>query len=264
MLVYILPILFAVLIWWSSTGLILYLNRLPRNTFPWTMGVFTVFLIFAVAYLHISKNELSVLSAYGAFFSAIIIWAWQEVAFLLGYITGSHRLVCPTEIKGRRKLFLAFYAVAYHELTLFALGIIVLAATWNGSNLTAVWIYFSLWIMRQSAKLNIFLGARNLSKNFLPEHLHYIGSYFSSKTMNALFPVSIVLGTYLTAISWQMAFAQSNTPFEIASHTFVAALLTLGMLEHWLMMLPVSPEPLWRWILRKPQRAAWKPAHIAK
>ena len=33
--------------------------------------------------------------------------------------------------------------------------------------------------MRQSAKLNVFLGVRNLSEEFLPQHLHYLQSYFT-------------------------------------------------------------------------------------
>ncbi len=31
-----------------------------------------------------------------------------------------------------------------------------------------------LWAMRQSAKLNLFLGVRNLSDELLPPHLRYL------------------------------------------------------------------------------------------
>ena len=34
---YALPILYALFVWWFSTGLILYLDRLPRHTFRWSM-----------------------------------------------------------------------------------------------------------------------------------------------------------------------------------------------------------------------------------
>ena len=32
--------------------------------------------------------------------------------------------------------------------------------------------------MRQSAKLNLFLGVRNLGVEFLPQHLRYLQSFF--------------------------------------------------------------------------------------
>jgi putative photosynthetic complex assembly protein 2 len=33
-----------------------------------------------------------------------------------------------------------------------------------------------LWVMRISAKLNLFLGVRNLSEELLPPHLAYLGA----------------------------------------------------------------------------------------
>jgi putative photosynthetic complex assembly protein 2 len=32
-----LPALYALFLWWLSTGVILYLDRLPRRTFRWSM-----------------------------------------------------------------------------------------------------------------------------------------------------------------------------------------------------------------------------------
>jgi len=34
---YLLPVLFTIFIWWFSTGAILWLGRLPRASFRWTM-----------------------------------------------------------------------------------------------------------------------------------------------------------------------------------------------------------------------------------
>ena len=38
------PALYTLLLWWFSTGVILYLNGLPRATHKWTMGAATVLL----------------------------------------------------------------------------------------------------------------------------------------------------------------------------------------------------------------------------
>ncbi len=71
----------------------------------------------------------------------------------------------------------------------------VAAVTWGGVNQTGMWTFLVLWIMRQSAKLNIFLGARNLNESFLPAHLKYLQTYFTRKAMNPLFPFSVLLSS---------------------------------------------------------------------
>jgi putative photosynthetic complex assembly protein 2 len=258
------PFLFTLLVWWFSTGVILYLDRLPRTTFKWTMSVFAGLLILAVWVLHQTKNDTTLLSAYAAFSSGLIVWAWQEVAFLLGYITGSRRQPCPPNAIGMTRFKLALSTVNHHELVLTVLLLLVFAITWQGENLTGLWTFLSLWLMRQSAKLNIYLGARNLSEAFLPAHLEYLHTYFSRKSMNPLFPVSVVTATAMATVLWGSALHQAATPFEAASLTFVATLLSLGVLEHWMMMLPIAPESLWRWAMRKPPENTWKPAPIAK
>ena len=48
------------------------------------------------------------------------------------------------------------------------------ALTRDGANQVGLWTFVILWAMRQSAKLNVFLGVRNLSEEFLPEHLRYL------------------------------------------------------------------------------------------
>ena len=40
-----LPALHGLLIWWFSTGLILFLDGLPKRTFRWSMAAATVLLI---------------------------------------------------------------------------------------------------------------------------------------------------------------------------------------------------------------------------
>jgi putative photosynthetic complex assembly protein 2 len=258
------PFLFTLLVWWLSTGVILYLDGLPRTTFKWTMGAFTALLIIGFWGLLQTKNDDTVAGAYAAFVCALLIWAWQEVAFLLGYITGSRRTPCIATAAGLARFRAAFGTVNHHEVALVVLGLAIFAMTWHGENATGLWTFLSLWLMRQSAKLNVYLGVRNLSEAFLPPHLDYLKTYFSRKSMNPLFPVSIVLATALATVLWTSAVHSAATTFDSVSLTFVATLLSLGVLEHWLMMLPVAPESLWRWAMRKPEETGWKPAHIAK
>ena len=105
-----------------------------------------------------------------SFVCALLIWAWQEIAFLLGVVTGPRRSDCPHDARGWRRAALAFETVAHHELALLVLGAGVVAVTWQQPNRNGLWTFAILWAMRQSAKLNVFLGVRNFSEEFLPPH----------------------------------------------------------------------------------------------
>ncbi len=253
MSLYLLPVVFTLFLWWFSTGVILYLDGLPPRTFKWTFLSATGILLLALYGLIASRNDTSVAGAYCSFTSALMVWAWQEVAFLLGYITGPRRTPCPADSTGPRRFIQAFEAVAHHELALLLLAATVFMLTRNGDNQTGWWTYLVLWTMRQSAKLNVFLGVRNLNEGFLPPHLRYLESYFRRQPMNLLFPVSVTLATGLAALLWQAGMKVGSPAGQITSLTFVATLLSLAILEHWFMVLPLPFEALWNWGLRSRQ-----------
>ncbi len=244
-----LPVLFTLFVWWFSTGVILYLDGLPRRTFRWTMLAFTAVLALALGGLAASSAVASEASAYCAFTCGVLVWAWQEVAFLLGYVTGPRRTACPPGAAGWRRARFALQAVLHHELALIVLALAVLATTWGGVNQTGLWTYLILWTMRQSAKLNVFLGVRNLNEGFLPEHLKYLQSYFTRRPINALFPVSVTVSTMLAVALWQAALGAIG-PFDITALSLCAGLLSLAVLEHWFLVLPLPFEALWNWGLR--------------
>jgi putative photosynthetic complex assembly protein 2 len=258
MSVYLLPIAYTLFVWWFSTGAILYLNGLPRWTHPWTMLFATVLLGVALVGLGATRDDIRVTGAYLAFTCALLVWAWQEIAFLLGYVTGPRRTPCPDGSTGWRRAGFALQTLLHHELALIVLGFAVVAITWGGANPTGVAAFMIFWVMRQSAKLNVFLGVRNLSEDFLPLHLKYLQTYFRRAPMNALFPVSVVASSWLAVLLWQAAAARGVSAFQATTLTFSGTLLSLGVLEHWFMVLPLPSQALWHWGLRS--RATGPPA----
>jgi len=102
--------------------------------------------------------------------------------------------------------------------------------------------------MRASAKLNLFLGVRNLGLEFLPGHLSYLRHYFRQAAMNPLFPISVSLSTGL--VVWLLQSATLLPGPASTGLVLVATILALGVLEHWMLVLPLSPSTLWRWALR--------------
>ena len=244
------PLVYAVFLWWFSTGLILYLDGLPRYTFKFTMGSATAICALGLFGLAVSSAHTTEGAAYCAFTCALLVWAWQEIAFLLGWVTGPRRTACPPDLRGMAKAKAALQTVLHHEVALLLLGGAVLAVTWNQPNRTGWWTFAVLWAMRQSAKINVFLGVRNLSDSFLPPHLEYLSSYFSRRAMNPMLPVSVVGASLVLASGLQPLLGNSAEPFEIASRSLVGSLLGLAIVEHVFLVLPLRIEGLWKWALR--------------
>jgi putative photosynthetic complex assembly protein 2 len=140
------------------------------------------------------------------------------------------------------------------------LAVAVLACVGPGANRVGVWTYCVLWAMRQSAKINVFLGVRNLGESFLPDHLAYLKTYFQRKPMNVLFPLSVTVATTAAvAVWWRLLDGGVAGGFETAALALTGTLLALGALEHWLLVLPLPTEALWRWGLRSHQAVAPEP-----
>jgi len=255
-----LPVLYTLFAWWFSTGVILYLDGLPPRTFPFTLQCATVLLGAALWALVHTRNDTSVAGAYCAFTCALLVWAWQEIAFLLGVVTGPRRSACPQGATGWRRTGYAIQAVLYHELALIVLAIAVVACVGPGANRVGLWTFMTLWVMRQSAKINIFLGVRNLGENFLPPHIAYLKTYFRRAPMNVLFPFSVTLATGAAILVWMHLFSGVPGPFETAGIALVGTMLALGALEHWLLVLPLPTEALWRWGMRSHVASATAPA----
>lgn len=253
-----LPVAFVLLLWWASTGVILYLNRLPRWTHAWSLGSATLLLAMALGALVVTRDDTRVSGAYLAFAAALVVWGWAELAFLLGHVTGPRRSPCPPHARGWRRVRLALQAVLYHEFALLALGGAALWAVGGGANRTAVWTFVALWALRLSAKLNLFLGVRNTGQEFLPPHLRYLASYFRVRAMNPLLPLSLLLSAIATAAVWQSALAAGASPHDTAVLALLGTLLALGVLEHVFLALPLPTHRLWQWSLAA--RAAGKSA----
>jgi len=78
------PVAYVLFAWWFSTGVILYLVGLPRASHKWTMAATTLMLAIALMAIARSAQDAGHAAAYVGFTGALVVWAWQEVAFLLG------------------------------------------------------------------------------------------------------------------------------------------------------------------------------------
>ena len=241
----------AAFIWWFATGALLLIDRRAERTFARSMTCATLLLPLVLLWMHLSAGGTGAGAAYAGFGAAILFWAWLELSFLLGYITGPRRHACASGCSGPRHFVHAAQAVIHHELALLAGGLLVAACTAQAPNRTALHAYLILFGMRLSAKLNLFLGVPNVGERFLPPHLRYLESFFRRRAMNALMPFSLLAGSVLTVLLTRAQLASTDA-FHAASYGLLASLAGLGVLEHALMVLPLRGERLWQRLLGAP------------
>ena len=246
MLVYGLPVLFVLFTWWFLTGAVLYVVGLPRTTVRWTMGAATLVAVAALAVLWQTSGDTSPGAAYAAFLSALLVWGWHEISFLTGLVTGPRTTESPRMLGGRAGLWPAIETLLYHELAILLTALGLFAMLWGSPNETGLWTFVILWVMRISAKLNVYLGVPNLTEEFLPPRLTYLKTYFCRRSMNLLFPVSVTLSTVGTFMLISEAGTAAGV-FDKTAFAFLATLMALALIEHWFLVVPLPSAALWSW-----------------
>jgi putative photosynthetic complex assembly protein 2 len=247
---YLIPPVYAAFVWWFSTGAVLLLVGRSGRVDLLRMGCAASLLIASLCGLALTTNDTSIVGAYTAFTSTILLWGAQEIAFLAGWVTGPRPQRCPAGATGLRRFGLALQAILYHELTLLTCGAAILVLTWNGANQIGLWTFVALWVLRQSAKINLFLGVPVTNDELMPSAVRFLRSYFARKSVSVFFPVSVTLATAVLIIMIQRIVEVAATPFDVVGLTLVSTLFALGVVEHWFMLLPMPAMKLWGWGMR--------------
>ena len=243
---------FAIFVWWFATGAVFVMAR-RGEAHEWRVAAAaTVLGLAALAGLYISARMDTVAGAYIAFGSAVVVWGWHEVMFLLGFIAGPRRFCATKGLSGGARFREAFATVRDHELAIAATALLVMALTTGASNTVGLWTFAVLWIMRISAKLSIYLGARHSFSEMMPTRQAYLTTYFRTDRTTPLLPVMIVLA--LGVFVWLcMAGATLAAP-QAVGVALIATLLGLAIIEHIFLLLPVPDSILWLWAAPNDER----------
>lgn len=249
-LYHIIPALCALFVWWFGTGAVFFLNSLPRDTHRWSLLLSTLAAVAALYGIHAVADSTSLVAAYVGFLCAVVLWGWQELCFLLGYVTGPRRGECPKGARRWQRFRYATEALLYHELAILMTGAVIAVISWEGPNHIGLWTFALLYGMRLSAKLNIFLGVANLTEDMLPPDMAHLSSYSGRRKINLLFPISVMISS--GAIVW--FFIHATAPgadiLAVTGYSLLTSFAVLGLLEHWMMILPVQETALWTWAVQ--------------
>lgn len=237
---------FATLVWWGATGLLLLLTARNERTFGRSVAATTLVAIGGIAAIVATRDVETPFAAIVAFLSAISVWAAIELAFLMGFVVGPNRQPCPAGARALQRFSGAFWALAYHELALIAAMGLVHILTAGGANRLAFDLFALMWVMRLSTKLNIFFGVANASAELLPERISYLKTYFGQARINVFFPISVTAASALTVLLGWLALTGTKD-FATTSYALLAAFAALAVLEHWTLVVPLPASVLWPW-----------------
>ena len=242
----------AVFAWWFATGAILAVVKRAdaggRRSHVWAVLLALPVLVLGAGMFVDTLPRTEVGAVYAAFLSALMIWGWIEMAFLCGVITGPNRYATPLGVPEWERFVRASGAIAYHEILLVTVLVCLGLLAAGAENPFGFWTFAVLFFARISAKLNLYFGVPRINTDFLPTPLAHIPSHFRIRRMNWMFPVSVTglafaLGCFLERV------VTAGTPGEVVGFALLAALTALALLEHWLMVVPLPDEKLWRWML---------------
>ena len=245
---FLLPLLFATVLWFVATGFVLWLDRLPSRTWPASLLGATVASGFAMAGIIATAPETGSAAAYIAFACALVLWGWHELSFLMGFVTGPNRNPCPPDARGWRRFRLAAATLIHHEVAMFLTVVVIMAATWGQPNQTAALTFMLLFVMRLSAKFNIFAGVPHLSTEMMPDHMRYLASYFRIRPASGFFIVSLAGIGALAALLGKAAISAEGG--LATGYALAFALVVLAFIEHGFLVVPWQDTWLFRWAMR--------------
>lgn len=251
-----LPLLFATVLWFVATGFVLWLDKLPSHTWPVSITLASVASGFAMGGIIATAEETSAWAAYVAFACALVLWGWHELSFLMGFVTGPNRNPCPPDARGWRRFRLAAATLIYHEVAMFVCLLVMAAATWGKPNQTATLTFLLLFVMRLSAKFNIFAGVPHLSTEMMPDHMRYLASYFRIAPPRWIFILSVSGIAVLAA--WLADLALSSRGGIATGYALAFALVALAFLEHGFLVVPWQDTAIFRWAMPEQARQRLK------
>jgi putative photosynthetic complex assembly protein 2 len=247
----------ALFLWWFSTGAILVVVRLMerRSEAARRMAVLAALPVMGLGIwgYEATLGLVSVGAAYGAFLSALAIWGWIELAFLLGVITGPNTRACPDDVPEWERFIRAWGTLAFHEMLLVAVLALMWATGAGAENGAGLWTFTMLYAARVSAKLNLYAGVPRINVEFIPPHLRHMASHFRIARAGWVFALAVTALT-LALACWLERTIGAKGAGDTVGFALLAAITALALLEHWLMVAPLPDAKLWRWMLPAPKQ----------
>lgn len=242
----------ALFLWWFATGALLWrvhhADRAGQGAHRASVIYGLPLLALGALGTWISLESATIPNVWIAFLSALSLWAWVELAFLSGIITGPNTAPSKPALNPLFRFLSAFGTVAWHELLLLAMLAVLWTSTQEAGNAFAFWTFAVLFAARISAKLNLFFGVPHINLGFLPKPLTHLAGHFRQGPVTAFFPLSATALAFATACFLERAYTATEDG-AVLGFTLLTVLTSLALLEHWFMVWRIRDDKLWAWLL---------------
>ena len=240
-----LGIALTLLAWWVGTGAVFLAAaggpRMRRASF----GVATLMLGLALASVPILSLRQDLGGILLALLAGFTVWAWVELSFYTGYLTGPSRAVPPSGASLGVRFRHALGACLWHEMVIPILGVVLWALGASGGHLWSLWIFLTFWVLHEAARINVLVGVPHPFAELLPEHLDHLKPYLEPRP--AGWALGLTLVAHGVALAFLAVFSMSAAADpSVLGWVAVTALVALGAIEHVVLLLPIPLERLWR------------------
>ena len=241
--------LLSLVAWWLATGVVLTLVQLQGNKKFSAFGLLTSLTLGAIILLTENVHASTLWDVTIGFFLGLLIWAWLETSYLMGYVTGPNKNPLPDNQTEIQRFVGGVNTSLYHEISIIIAVVILGFISMEARNPVAFHTALILWLMRWSTKLNLFLGTQRFNSDWLPANLRHTVSYIKTGTTTTFGIISLVCCLSITYLLFTAA-GDSEELYQQYSYLLMTGLAGLGTLEHLFLMLPMKEEKLWRWFKR--------------
>ena len=146
-----LALVVALLLWWLMTGLALMSVHQPRALKQPIFLLVTIIAAIAVWGVEANAAQHTTVATVTGFAMGLVIWAWLELSYLMGYITGPVKRPATDDMTWQQRFYNALGTTIYHELlVLGAVGIVCMLGA-GLPNPTIQNTLAVLWLMRWSS-----------------------------------------------------------------------------------------------------------------
>lgn len=233
----------TLLAWWVGTGAVFLAARGSARRRRWAFLLATGGLGGVLTLLPTVSQLEGISGVLAALFAGFGAWAWVELSFYSGYVTGPSRRLPPEGASLGVRFRHALAACLWHELAIPVLGVGIWLLS-PGGNGWALWIYLTFWALHEVARINVLVGVPHPFAELLPPHLAHLKPYLEPRPWG--WPLVVTLAGHVAAgaalVSGAMGAAGTG---EMLGWTALAALVALGWVEHLVLMFPIPLQRLW-------------------
>jgi putative photosynthetic complex assembly protein 2 len=123
------------------------------------------------------QQTSEVLAVYGSFMMAIVMWGALELSYFKGWLTGPNKAPCPPKLSHWQRFKAGVRTSLHHEIAVIFSASALIGIALISSQVIGTATFILLWLMRWSAKLNLFFGVRNFNCEMLPHPMRYLETY---------------------------------------------------------------------------------------